>query len=221
MKQLITLVFISCVLFSCKKSSGEDEYYTVTGIVLDFDSHTPISDAKVYVKVFTTITVLDSAVSDANGKVSFRFKNDGRHMTLHPAKPALLNPVYLYLSYIDEKDRTDTLYLARPSFVNFTSHKTGIYLATDTVNIQVQNDYIEPTGIQYSHPRTIYKGPANVADKTFNLQTIYGHNIGSFFFGATKMYFGCEIIRNGGVIAAISDSTNIIRFGTQNFTLNY
>lgn len=221
MKKLIILLFLSCILFSCTKPADEDEYYTVTGIVLDFDSHSTISNAKVYVKGVSAINVLDSAVSDANGKVSFRFKKTGGHMTLHPDKPGLLKPVYLYLSYIDEKDRTDSLYLARPSFMNFTSHKAGTYLPTDTVNIQVQNDYIEPTGIQYSIPRSLYKGPANIPDKSFNLQTIYGHSMGSFFFGATKMYFVCEIIRNGGVTHVASDSTSIIQFGTQNFTLNY
>ena len=35
MKQLITLLLLSCILFSCNKPSDEDEYYTVTGQVLD------------------------------------------------------------------------------------------------------------------------------------------------------------------------------------------
>ena len=222
MKQLIVVLILSVILFGCSKPSDEDEYYTITGIVLDFDSYATIAGAKVYLKQLgNMVSIYDSAVSDANGKVYFKLKNNGIHQTLYPTKAGYLNPVYLYLSYVDEKDRTDTLYLARPSFVNLTSHKTGTYLATDSVNIQVQNDYVEPGGIQYFFPRTLYKGIANVPDKTFNLQTIYGHAIGSFFFGTYKVYFGCEIIRNGGVISAKSDSTTVTQFGIQNFTFNY
>jgi hypothetical protein len=221
MKALLTILILSCILFSCNKTSGEDDDYTITGVVLDFDSHTTISNAKVYVKRFGTIMYLDSAISDANGKVLFNLKKDAGHKTLYPTKAGYLNPVYLYLSYIDEKDRTDTIYLARPSFVNLTSHKTGTYLATDSVNVQVQLDYVEPLGINYSFPRTIYKDIANGPDRIFNLQTIYGHAMGSFFFGTTKLYFNSEIIRNGSILSIAYDSTGIIQFGTKNFTFNY
>ncbi|MBK8785475.1 MAG: hypothetical protein IPN43_03000 [Chitinophagaceae bacterium] len=69
MKQLITILILSGILFSCSKSSGEDEYYTVTGQVLDLDSKLPIAGAKAYLPRFS-----DSLSANADSAVSFRYK---------------------------------------------------------------------------------------------------------------------------------------------------
>jgi hypothetical protein len=221
MKQLITLLTLSCILFSCKKSSGEEEYYTLSGIVLDFDSYAPIAGAKVYVKQYGYMQpVVDSAISDGNGRVSFNLKKEGAFKFLSPLKAGYLNPINWIGYYANYNDRTDDLYLARPSFINVTTHKAGTYLPSDTIDVQVMNDNVPPIG-QYNTFRPIFRDKADVADRTFNLQAAYGHARGDLFYGAVKLYFRSEIIRGGSVLSTKTDSTNIIQFGTQNFTLNY
>ena len=48
MKKIVSVFVLTCILFGCKKSSTEDEYYTINGIVIDYDSKLPIAGAKVY-----------------------------------------------------------------------------------------------------------------------------------------------------------------------------
>ena len=220
MKQFIAILFLSSILLSCKKSSDEDEYYTISGMVLDFDSNVPIAGARVYVKEYGYMgVVVDSTVSDKNGRYSFNLKKEGKYKYTFPAKSTYLNPINWIGVYSDYNDRTANLYLARPSFVNVTTHKAGVYLSTDTVDVQVLFDYFN--GGQVGNYRSLYRDKADVSDKTFNLQVVYGHAMGDRFFGTRKLYFRSDIIRNGLVFSTKDDSTNVIQFGTQNFTLNY
>ena len=222
MKKLLSLLAITCILSGCKKSSTEDENYTLSGIVLDFDSNTAIAGAKVYVREFRgTGTIVDSAVSDANGRVSFTYRKEGEFKFFYPAKASYLNAIHIIVYHPNYNDRLENLYLARPSFINVTTHKTSVYLPSDTIDIQINGDNVMPSGYYNSSYRTLLRDKAEAPDKVFNLQAIYGHPIGSFYFGSSKLYFVKNIIRNGAVLTSQSDSTNIIQFGTQNFTLNY
>lgn len=220
MKKLITLLFLSCILFSCNKPSDEDEYYTVSGKVLDFDSNVPIAGAKVYVKEAVLLgTVVDSTVSDANGMFLFTLRNDGSHVVIYPQKAGYLNPINWTGWYSSNYNTFEKIYLARPSFVSVTTHKAGTYLPSDTIDVQVLFDYFN--GGQVGNYRSLYRDKADVPDKIFNLQAVYGHAMGDLFYGTRKLYFRSDIIRNGLVFSTKDDSTNIIQFGTQNFTLNY
>lgn len=69
---------------------------------------------------------IDSAISDANGKVSFTYKKEGNLKSLYPTKDNYLLPHSQWGIFISGYvNRTDTVYLARKSFVNLTVHKAG------------------------------------------------------------------------------------------------
>ncbi|MBL0199252.1 MAG: hypothetical protein IPP81_03505 [Chitinophagaceae bacterium] len=221
MKQLITILILSGILFSCSKSSGEEEYYTVTGQVLDLDSKLPIAGAKAYLPRFS-----DSALTDAAGRVSFRYKIGDPSGFFYVVKDGYLRPQTYWVS-VGNVSRTDTFFLARPSFVNVTISKTGTYLVTDTVEIQVLGDNTPLAGQPGESPsyRTFHRDKANATDKLYNLLAVYNlssnYNFWNHFGIKEKLYFKSEIIRGGSVFSTKTDSTNIIQFGTQNFTLNY
>ena len=220
MNKIITVLFLICILVGCKKSSTKEENYTLTGTVLDFDANTPIAGAKVYVKEYSGGgKIIDSAISDVNGKVSFAYKKEGAYKFIYPSKDNYLNPIHLIGYYANYDSRTEVLYLAKPSFINVTVHKNSTYLPLDTVAIQVLGDH--SSSWQNSNYRILLKDKAEAPDKILNLQAVYGKGIGSFFYGSLKLYFIKDIIRNGSVISTQTDSTNFIQFGIKNYTLNY
>jgi hypothetical protein len=221
MKKLITVLFFTFILFSCKKSSTEDDnYYTLAATVVDFDSGVPIAGATVYAIAYWTAVPSDSAVSDANGKVSFSFKKEGPYKFLNVVKHNYVNPMNIIPAHLGYDDRSEFLYLAKSSFVNVTTHRSGTYLPSDSVAVQVTGDYIKPTPQNPAY-RILFKDKADAPDKIFNLQAAYGKVMGSFFFGSSKLYFKTDIIRNGAVFSSQTDSTSLIQFGTKNYTLNY
>ena len=69
----------------------------------------------------------------------------------------------------------------------------------------------------------LHRDKANSPDKLYNLQAVYNltNSHWNQFLGNGKHIFRSDIIRNGAVLSSQTDSTNIIQFGTQNFTLNY
>ena len=201
MKQIITLLLLSGIFISCNKSTKEDEDYTITATIIDFDTNTPVAGAKVTVKESASpyfVTAIDSAISDANGRVSFTYRKDGQYKFLNQSKANYLNPMIWRLAYLNYDDRTEILYLAKPSFINVTSHKTAIYLPSDTLDIQVLGDNVPSVG-QYNDYRTLHRDKAEAPDKQFNLQAVYGHYNGSIFLGSLKLYFKKNIIRGGAV----------------------
>ncbi|MGF2412318.1 hypothetical protein [Ferruginibacter sp.] len=222
MNKLITALLLTAILVSCKKTSTEDEnYYTLAATVVDFDASTPIAAAKVYVIAYIGGAPLDSALSDVNGKVAFSFKKEGPYKFLTPVKNNYINPMNTVPAHLNYDNRTEFLYLARPSYVNVTVHKTGTYLPSDSVNVQVTGDYAPPPIFQNPGYRLLFKDKAEAPDKIFNLQSAYGRVMGSFFFGASKLHFTTDIIRNGAVISTQKDSTSLIQFSIKNYTLNY
>lgn len=220
MKKLILLFILTSILFGCKKSSEEEEYYTVTGQVLDLDSKLPIAGAKAYLMGIPPPS--DSALTDAMGRVSFRFRIGDPSRFFYVVKDGYLRPS-AYYAYAGNVSRTDTFFLARPSFVNVTIHKTGTYLNSDTVEIKVGGDNIPSMGETQGY-RTFHRNKANLPDSAYSFQAAYNATYDSYwnqFLGNTKLFFKTEIIRGGSVFYTKTDSTNIIQFGTQNFTLNY
>jgi hypothetical protein len=212
MKQILTLFVLTAFLFGCKKSSTEDEYYTLNGIVLDYDSRLPIAGAKVYAgPLCIGGCASDSAVSDAAGRVSFRVMNTaGITILLSASKDNYVKPPIYFFVPINIGERTDTTYLVKPSFVNLTTHKAGTYNPSDSLAIRVMGD-INATSVY----RDFTREKADATDKTFNLSAWYQspYNL--------KLYFQWDIIRGGTVISSKSDSTSLIQYGTKNFTLNY
>ncbi len=217
MKPLITLTILSCILFSCTKSTNEDEYYTLKGLVLDFDSKLPIANAKVYQFEFCCRPkgFVDSAVSDVNGMVSFNCKKEGDYKLLTPVKDNYLHPLkymnYLVLAHIS---RTDTIYLAKPSFLQLTVHKSNTYQPSDSILLMVADDYYSASS-GHSIGRTLLKDKVSSTDQIFNLYTFY--ELPNY----DRLTFHYYITRNGTLLANQSFSVNLIQFGTQNFTLNY
>ena len=207
-------------LFGCKKSSTEEEYYTVTGQVLDLDSKLPIVGATAYLTGIPPAT--DSVLTDALGRVTFRYRVGERSRIFYVVKAGYLRPINYYAAVATYVSRTDTFFLARPSFVNVTTHKSGTYLSSDTIDIQVAGDNIPSIGETNGY-RTLHHDKANAPDKLYNLQAAYNVNYSFWnqFLGNGKLYFKSDIIRNGSVFSSKTDSTNIIQFGTQNFTFNY
>lgn len=208
MKQILAILLITATIISCKKST--DDYYTITCLVLDWDSKVPISGAKVYVlNIHVSIGLEDSAVTDPNGRVSFRYKKEGAYKTLFTDKGGYVIPYALIHSgNRSYDDRTDTLYLARPSYVNVTIHKAGIYLPNDSVDIKVKEGLL-------GYYKTFIRDKADSPDKTLNLSAFYSPPY------YTKLYFQWDMIRNATVLSSSSDSTDLIQFGTKNFNLNY
>jgi hypothetical protein len=221
MKQIIAILILSVILFSCKKQSAEDEYYTVTGQVLDLDSKMPIAGAKAYLAGPPPSS--DSGITDVSGRVSFRFRIDGPSRFFYVVNDGYLRPKTYWVT-VGNNSRTDTFFLARPSFVNVMISRTGTYLSTDTVEVKVFGDNVPAEG-ENPYYRTFHRDKANAPDKLYNLFASYNLGANSSFwnqfFRTEKLYFRTEIIRGGSVFNTKTDSTNIIQFGTQNFTLNY
>ena len=218
MKQIISVLILSAILFGCKKSSEEDEYYTIKGLVLDFDSKLPIANAKVIQYEFCCgQKKVDSLVSDVNGMVSFNCKNQGDYKMIAATKDNYVHPLkYVNYQVLAHISRTDTVYLARPSFLQLTIHKANIYQSADSIKIYVSGDYYAATSGHTSNFRTLVIDKANSPDKVFNLYTFY--ELPDY----NKLNFHYQITRNGILISdQYLSSTNLIQFGTQNFIINY
>lgn len=225
MKQIIPILLLCFVIAGCKKSSTseEEEYYTINGIVLDYDNQLPVSAAKVKATVIYACVSPpfpcfpeDSALSDASGRVSFRVKKSLPEVGLSSEKNSYLWPhaASAYWRWPDKRDRTDTVFMARTSFLNLTIHKSGIYQPQDTIRIYVTGDYLSATYFNQIG-RLLYENNVNLPDRIVNLYTWYNAP------GYTKLYFNWEVRRNGNMIVYKSDSANLIQFGSQNFSINY
>lgn len=228
MKKLLTILLLCTLFCGCKKES-EEEYYTITGIVRDFNDDTPIQGAMIYSKklvqfpVGGQIVTVDSALSDTNGKASFTYrKNDGVYRLLVPKKNGYLDAlINRAISFNTDTDRTEDLFLAKPSFLNLTIHKANSYLPTDIVEIDVKGAYILPDFGAVNLYWVLQIDSANAPDKLYNMQSVYSRPTGYTDYGTTHVYFKTYIIRNGNLISSKEDSVQLIKFGTKIFTLNY
>lgn len=220
MKQLLIISLFAAFLFSCSKSSVEDEYYTVTGQVLDLDTNLPIAGAKAYLP---GMPPSDSAITDAFGRVTFTFRKDGPARFFYVIKDGYLRPGS-YWALAGNLNRTDTFFLAKRSAVNVTVSRTGTYQNTDTAELYVFGDNTASGGESATY-RLFHRDKANAPNKVYNLFAAYynGGNTSywNFFMKKDKLYFRTDIFRNGSIISTRPDSISIIQYGTQNFTLNY
>ena len=228
MKKIATTLFLCTLLSSCNKESAEGDYITITGFVRDFQDDSPIQGAKIYSKKLTLpggppggpSLIVDSALSDAYGKASFRYrKSVGEYRFLIPEKSGYLNAISSFgINGYNQKDRKDSLFLSQPSYLNLTVHNSATYLPSDIVEIKIKGDYGISAPDIY---RTLFRDSVNRPDKFFYLQAVYSRPAGYTQFGTTHIYFIIEISRNNNPIATRQDSAELIKFGTKNFTLNY
>jgi hypothetical protein len=223
MKQILTILFISATVASCKKSSTDDGYYTITGLVLDWDSKAPIAGAKVFSEsLFTLPIALDSAVSDASGRVIFKFLKSQTGPILYAIKPGYEYPFYSLIIGVRVNnivDQTDTIFMARASNLNLTLHQAGSYISTDSMHVWISG-YRKAIYFVGGDPMTKVDlleldRRAMAPDSLLNFSTVY------FNPPYQKTYFRWNIFRNGSVISGGSDSTDLIQFGTKNYNLNY
>lgn len=213
MKQICAALLFFVVVVGCKKSTSKEEHFNLRVLVLDYDAGTPIANAKVYPNLDRG-GATDSAFSDVNGRASFLIRKDGTLTIPAAIKDNFVVPAVGLYARIGYEDRTDTVYLVRPSYINLTIHRTGTYLPPDSVAIRVKNDYF--TSLWYSNQyRELVREKADAPDKLINLISWY-HPV-----AMPKLYFQWDIIRNGAVISTQTDSTNMIQYGTKNYTLNY
>lgn len=219
MKRVIIFWFLVIIIASCKKSS-DDGYYTINGVVLDWDSKAPIAGAKVYSgRAFIVLrTLIDSAISDVNGRVTFQYKTEDGFVYLSASKIGYLEPIYILLYPRNVVSRTDTVYLARTSTLSVNLHKAATYLTSDSLHLKLISYYgfnsISPL---FPGASAYYelKRAANAADTTITVPTIY------YPSPLQKAYLYWDIIRNGNILSSNSDSTELVQFNTKSYTLNY
>lgn len=222
MKLIVSIFFLAVTINSCKKSS-DDGYYIINAVVLDLDSKIPISGVKVYSKNIVNIfSINDSAITDSRGRVSFRRKKKDEPVFLSFYKLGYLEPYNTSILTINRlaEDRTDSIFLARPTYLNVNLHKIGTYQNNDSILLGFKKflpNWILGSPLNTLTLTEIYneRRLANAADTTLNLETIY------FSAPYQRAYFYWDIIRNGNVISSNSDSTELIQFDTKNYSLNY
>lgn len=221
MKQILTILFITATLASCKKSSTDDSHYTITGLVLDWDSKAPIAGAKVYAVTSFPPFAMDSAVTDANGRVSFRYLKTESVRRLYTDIPGYVSPFYSFIFGVpvNNVNRTDSIFLARASYLNLNLHHAGSYNITDSFHLRILGyrkaiflfggDQMTKVDLLFLDRRAI------AADTLLNLASVY------FNPPYQKAYINWNVSRNGSVLSSGSDSTDLIQFGTKNYNLNY
>ncbi len=211
MKQFLLLLISGIFLLACEKRGNTR---ILKGQILDIDSRNPIAGAKVFATTFLASDpyMIDSSISDAAGQVSFSF-NDSYPRTIYRAEKTS----YIWVSVVPPRgwsqnnNRIDTVYLARPSSVSLTTHKTSNYLVDDSLFIGVSGIF---WGAPFQVPAYLIKEKANSPDKVYNLQSYYST-------WSTKLYFNWEIKRAGTIISSSSDSADLIQYGTRSVLLNY
>lgn len=212
---LLPKLLIYSLILGCKKPSKDnDSSYTLAALVLDFESHNPLSGAKVFVYV-AGFAPIDSALTNANGYASFSYKTGDGRKTLRAAKVDYLQPFYITTNLPISSDRTDTLYLARPSLLRITTMRTGPHQANDSIKIRV-NNYPSFIFTGQSYPNNYeFRRLANAADTTVILPMVY------YQAPNEKAYVHWEIIRGTTTIFSQSDSVVLLQHSTKNYTLSY
>lgn len=214
MKYIYIVALFSVFGTSCKKSSTPaNDSYTITVLVKDKDNQAAIAGAKVYFGRYPILS--DSAITDANGSASFSFKKETGVKLTFVKKDGYVIPHFSFFPVpLTYEDRTDILYLGKASYVNLTLHKNNAWLPADTILFQVKYDYNTPD-VFSSELRGVVTGKADTANRVLNLYSYYNNP------GYTKMYFKWDIKRSGSIISSSTDSTDLIQYGTKNFTINY
>ncbi len=219
MKSILSLLLIGITLLSCKKDepAGLDSY-TITGVVLDADNYTPISNTKVYCSFlpFSSALTFDSSFSNLQGKVSFRYENDHMPKGLTGKKsgylPAIVNGYAL--KFDAGYDRNDTVFMVKNSVVNITVHMANTYTSSDILFVKAKGN-IEGIGSGTISYTQCFMGNADhFQDRSLILNSQY-------FPANPKIYLQWYIHRNGINQPLVTDSVNLVQYGTVNYNLNY
>jgi hypothetical protein len=88
MKQLLLIFLLVTMILSCKKQS--DNFYTIAGLLLDWDTQMPITNTKIYVSINPFSMPEDSAVTNMNGKAVFTLKDDGEGRMIYSRKDGFI-----------------------------------------------------------------------------------------------------------------------------------
>ena len=210
------IIVLATLLFGCgKKDATVEESYTGTIIVLDYDTHSPVPGAKVFKRLMPySITLEDSAVSDASGKVIFNNIPAHKYYYFDPSKAGMTVPYIPYGKGPFTSDRTDTVYLGKNSYVNLHLHRSGIFSPGDAIELAVRHNYSPVDGSVYSE--NVYMGLALSPDTTIKVATFYMNPP----YG-TRLVIGERITRSGGNITLTYDSVNKIQYSIQDYYLNY
>lgn len=223
MRRSLIISILFSFLLSCNKSSDKEDFYTISGIVLDYDSRTPIQNANVICPPNDPESLLvDSVLSDVNGNFSFTYPKKDTRPNLYAKKNYYLAPyIYRYLHLISNNDRIDTLYLSKVSYVNLLLHNSVIYNGNDSLYLTVFNyrrGYNSITGADVIGLNSIYflKKLAATGDTILsNIPVVY------FATPYNKVHMEYKIIRNGNALFTQTDSTDLIQYSIKNHTINY
>lgn len=223
MRKALIISFVFSFLLSCNKSSDKDDFYTISGIVLDYDSRTPIQNANVICPPNHPESLLvDSVLSDVNGHFSFTYTKGDSRRNLYAKKNNYLATYFLRdLQLISNNDRVDTIYLSKVSYVNLLLHNSVIYNGNDSLYLTVFNNrrgYNTITGADVIGLNSIY----NVKKLAATGDTILS-NIPVVYFATpyNKVHMEYKIIRNGNTLFTQTDSTDLIQYSIKNHTINY
>lgn len=216
MKKIIYALITVLTFLSCKKNDSPASLvsYTITGVVLDADTYTPISNTKVYCSFlpFGSTPTFDSSFSDLLGKVSFKYENDYMPKGLTGKKggylPAIVNGYAL--KFDAGYDRKDTVFMVKNSVVNLIIHKANTYSLSDQLVVKAKGNIegIRSGNLSFTE---CYAGDANqIPDRSLILNAQY-------FPTNPKIYLQWFIYRNGIQLTSASDSINLMQYGTINY----
>ncbi|MBI5856249.1 MAG: hypothetical protein HZB42_01260 [Sphingobacteriales bacterium] len=220
MRKYLFSILLLFFLISCSKSEKQAQSYTVSALALDWDSRTPLPDAKVYLAeqfiIFNSPwKIFDSATTDINGRAFFVRSEAEYSQVFGISKPGYVRvngPAFPITQR--NQDRTDTCYLGMPSFVNLTIHNSHSYLPGDSVVVSAKDYY--SLGQPVSFFDGVFSGPAVSPDRTVQLTGFY------LTPNSTKIWIQCKVYRNNTEIYYTGlGYAEMIQFGTVNYTMNY
>ena len=218
--RIILLILIAVLFITCKK--GTDNNAVVNIAVFDWDTKTPIPGAKVYSHDGTLITLPpdDSVVTNSNGLASVP-TSTGAIQTVSAEKPGYsitwINEFYS----IAAGNIMDTIYLARSSYVDITLHQANSYLTNDVLHVRISGYRRTVSSIPSG---MILGATAGKQRQAIAVDTALHWAIAYFPPPFQKAYINWEVLRNGQTVTVIrsgSDSVNLSRYGTVNYTVNY
>lgn len=221
MKQILVLAVLSFLFSSCNKSDDESG---ITILVEDFDSHAPIQGAKVYVtnRLRFYSNAIDSLITDAAGRVVLSYSKYNENIAFHPAKDGYLLPKMYYVdnTVINGSSRVIKFFLARPSYLKLNLHRANNYQPTDSIHLEINSEsfyLISPLVLNFGTSSGLanFYRKANASDTSFTIPII------CYPTPKNKASIYWNIISNGVNGVYNSDSTELNKFETKTYNLNY
>jgi len=207
--------FIIIVLVGCSKPENPGITTNATITVLDWDSRLPITGAMVRTAVAPGfIRSVDSALTNSNGQVSFIFQNNDIYLMLAEKPGYQLR----YGSYLPAASINGlTLYMMKNSYLDMNTLRTGTYNSTDSLKVKVETYWIGDQFLIGITKGEVFRLSrlANASDTALTIPLLY------FVPPYHKAFITWDIERNGSVILHGTDSTSLIQYGHQNYSVNY